>query len=100
MLEDEPAEMTARSLIVRFLMLYLRQSFTHANPIFLVSLTAPRLPRTSVLYALARRDSDTPDLPSTVSFLDSCAKEETSPTTMVPVESQSTATSLPMRTFS
>lgn len=62
--------------------------------------TAPRLPKTFALSALEKRDLDLPDLRSTVSFLDSCAKEETLPTTMELVENQFMGASLRMRTLS
>ena len=44
-------------------------------------------------------DTDTRDQASTVSFLNSCAKEEISPTTTVQEESPSMATSLKMKTL-
>lgn len=58
----------------------------------------PRPLKTSVLFVPERKASDTLDLVSTVSFLASCAKEETSPTTTEREENLSTETSLPMKT--
>lgn len=61
--------------------------------------SSPKPPRTSALFAPERRDLDTPEAVSTVSFPDSCAKEEISPTTMELEESPSTETNSPTRTL-
>jgi len=55
--------------------------------------------RISALCVQERRDSDTLIPASTVSFLDSCAREVISPTTTEPVESLFSEPSSQMRTF-
>ncbi len=55
-----------------------------------VLMLCPRLLKISVLYAPERRASVSPDHASIVSSPISCAREEISPTTTVPVESPST----------
>ncbi|KAL7461247.1 hypothetical protein ACHAXS_004238 [Conticribra weissflogii] len=61
--------------------------------------SSPKPPRTSALFAPERRDLDTPEAVSTVSFPDSCAREGISPTTMELEGSLSMETNSPTRTL-
>merc|ERR1711931_482235 len=55
--------------------------------------------KTSEHFALAKKDSDTRDPPSTESLHNLCVRVVTSQTTMVPEVNQSTETNSKMKTF-
>ncbi len=57
------------------------------SPLNSAPMLSPRLPRISVPFAPEKKGSATKDRASTELFLNSCAKEVTSPTTTEPVES-------------